>query len=126
MNISTYFDLFPYYLHDSKVNRFIHLFSKQAIFMNASQNLCSGFTELSTDFSTSNFVDNVHNSVYNSIFSHFLHFSMWITFFRPPIFFVICWKMFFILVILYIPFLFIKYPCLFLYSVLCKMNPKKK
>lgn len=86
MNISTYFDLFPYYLHDSKVNRFIHLFSKQAIFMNASQNLCSGFTELSTDFSTSNFVDNVHNSVYNSIFSHFLHFSMWITFFRPPIF----------------------------------------
>ena len=53
--------------------------------MNASQNKCSGFTKLSTDFSTSYFVDNVYNSVYNSIFSHFLHFSMWITFFRPPV-----------------------------------------
>lgn len=69
--------------------------------MNASQNKCSGFTELSTDFSTSVFVDNVHNSVYNSIFSHFLHFSMWITFFRPRVIFGISWKMFFIFVDLY-------------------------
>lgn len=69
--------------------------------MNASQNKCSGFTELSTDFSTSDFVDNVHNSVYNSIFSHFLHFSMWITFFRPRVFSGIFWKMFFIFVDLY-------------------------
>ena len=118
MNISTYFDLVPYYPHDSNVNRFIDLFSKQVIFMNASQNLCSGFTELSTDFSTSNFVDNVHNSVYNSIFSHFPHFSMWITFFRPPIFFANCRKMFFILVILYIYFFSSNDP-VFSYIMLC-------
>lgn len=101
VKISTYFELFSYFPHDSKVNRFFNLFEKEANFMNASQNKRSGFTELSTDFSTSDFVDNVHNSVYNSIFSHFLHFSMWITFFRPSIFCSLFGKMFFIFVILY-------------------------
>lgn len=70
--------------------------------MNASQNICSGFTKLSTDFSTSNFVDNVYNFVYNSIFSLFRHFLMWITFIRPPVFFVFFWKLQFLLSILYI------------------------
>lgn len=92
MKISTYYDLFCYLPYDSKVNRFFNLFLKLFIFMNASQNKCSGFTELSTIFSTFYFVDNVHNSVYNSIFSPFQHFLMWITFFRLPIFFVISWK----------------------------------
>lgn len=87
MKISTYSDLFRYLFHDSKVNSFFNLFQKQGNFMNASQNKCSGFTELSTDFSTSYFVDNVYNFVYNSIFSHFPPFSMWITFFRPTFFF---------------------------------------
>lgn len=72
--------------------------------MNASQNKCSGFTKLSTDFSTSDFVDNVYNSVYNSIFSHFLHFSMWITFFRPPVHPAILWKLSQIFVILHTGF----------------------
>lgn len=72
--------------------------------MNALQNICSGFTELSTDFSTPNFVDNVHNSVYNFIFSPFRHFSMWITFFRAFLFRNIFEKMFFIFGILYTRF----------------------
>lgn len=87
MKISTESALFRYWLYDSNVNRFFYLFSKAANFMNASQNICSGFTKLSTDFSTSNFVDNVYNFVYNSIFSLFRHFLMWITFIRPPAFF---------------------------------------
>lgn len=86
MNISTHSNNFPYFPHDSKVNSFFDLFEKVTNFMNASQNICSGFTELSTDFSTRDFVDNVHNFVYNFIFSHFRQFSMWITFFRGPVF----------------------------------------
>lgn len=69
--------------------------------MNASQNVRSGFTELSTDFSTRDFVDNVHNFVYNFIFSHFRQFSMWITFFRSLVFRLTFQKVFAFFVILY-------------------------
>lgn len=70
--------------------------------MNASQNICSGFTDLSTDFSTSKIVDNVNNFVYNFIFSLFRHFSLWITFFLILFSLGFLWIIFYILVILYI------------------------